>query len=86
MGAEQNYEKDQAIKILGLKESLKLPGMKKYFWDQLERGFIFDTILAGVNKPFANEGKRQEALILFHDIMAASPETFLEMYREFRGE
>lgn len=87
---EQKEQKEGRIKeelrLAGLKSMLQNDNSLRYIWDQLEAGFIFDTVFTGNSQTFANEGKRQAALSLFLDILDVAPEVFIKMYKKFRRE
>lgn len=87
---EKNDIEDQqriaeVLRLEGLKHILTDPNGRKYLWDQLEAGYIFDTTMTGNSQTFSREGRRQAALGLFLDILDVDPSAFTEMYKKFRG-
>jgi hypothetical protein len=84
----KNIQKKEAIeeklRLAGLEAMLENENSQRYLWDQLETGFIFDSTFTGNSQTFANEGKRQSALILFLDLLDVAPQIFIKMYQEYR--
>ena len=87
--AEAQAERDKVLKIRALvrekmlKEQLSQPSGRAFYWDLLSACHVFESIMPG-DEATTNFllGERNVGLRLMHEIMAAAPESFIQMLKE----
>ena len=73
------YKQEQEKVVSDLRELLRLPAGKRYFWRLLETCHMFSSTFTGNSTGNFMEGERNVGLKVFRDILQVDPKLMGEM-------
>jgi hypothetical protein len=80
------YKRRREKELTDLLKVLALPEGRRFIWRLLSEAGVFRTSFTGNSQTYFNEGRRDLGLLFLNEVMAAKPEAFTQMQREFISE
>ena len=84
-GAKNEKSKRQ-VEIDDMKFILSTRQGRSFVWRHMTNAGIFQSCFTGNSATFFNEGRREVGLKLLAEVQEASPESYLQMMKEAKGD